>query len=137
MSEQNKAAVRHFIETAFNQHDLGGFPDYYSPNLIDHALPPNMPQGLEGRKMLASMFFTGFPDIRVTIEDMVAEGDKVVAYWSATGTHQGDLMGIPPTGKYVTISGMAIDRLQGGKSVEHWEIIDQLGLMQQLGVIPA
>jgi predicted ester cyclase len=80
---------------------------------------------------------TAFPDIHIHVEDTVAEGHKLVTRWSAHATHKGDLMGIPPTGKEVAISGTAIDRFENGQSVEHWEIIDQLGLMQQLGVIPS
>jgi predicted ester cyclase len=78
-----------------------------------------------------------FPDMHLYVEDAVAEGNKLVTRWSAHGTHKGDLMGIPPTGKEVSIAGIAIDRFENGQSVEHWEIIDQLSLMQQLGVIPA
>ncbi|HBY97984.1 MAG: ester cyclase [Ardenticatenaceae bacterium] len=136
-AEQHKAATRRFIERGFNQHDFSEFEAYFSPELVDHALPPNMPQGLEGRKTLAAMFFRAFPDIATTIEDLVAEGDKVVTRWSVRGTHRGELMGIPPTGKQVTVTGMAIDRFENGASVEHWEIFDQLGLLQQLGAIPA
>lgn len=137
MSEQNKAAVRRWLEKGFNEKNLDEFDNYYGTKLVNHELPPNMPQGLEGTKMFASMFFGAFPNILVTLEDLVAEGDKIVARWSARGTHQGELMGIPPTGKEVLITGIAIDRFEDGKSVEHWEIFDQLGMMQQLGVIPA
>jgi predicted ester cyclase len=77
-----------------------------------------------------------FPDLQVHVEDLVAEGEKLVTRYSVRGTHKGDLMGIPATGKEISITGTAIDRFENGLSVEHWEIIDQLGLMQQLGVIP-
>ena len=137
MSEQSKAAVRRWIERGFNQQNLDEFDRYFSPELVNHGLPPNLPPDLEGTKMLASMFLAAYPNIQVTIEDLVAEGDQVVTRWSARGTHQGDFMGIPPTGKDVLVTGIATDRFEGGKSVEHWEIVDQLGMMQQLGVIPA
>lgn len=136
MSEQYKVAARRWMEKGFNAQNLDEFDRYFSPTLVNHELPPNMPPGREGTKMLASMFFSAYPNIQVTIEDLVAEGDKLVARWSARGTHQGELMGIPPTGKEVTITGIAIDRFEDGKSVEHWEIFDQLGMMQQLGVVP-
>ena len=137
MSEQNKAAVRRWLENGFNRQNLDEFDQYFSPELVNHGLPPNLPPDLEGTKMFASAFLAAFPNIQVAVEDLVAEGDKVVTRWSARGTHQGELMGIPPTGKDVLMTGIATDRFEGGKSVEHWEIVDQLGLMQQLGVIPA
>lgn len=137
MSEQNKAAVRRWFDEGFNKQNLDEFDHYFSPNLVNHELPPTMPQGREGTKVFASMFFTAYPNIQLTLEDLVAEGDKIVARWSARGTHNGDLMGIPPTGKEVLITGIAIDRFENGKAVEHWEVFDQLGMMQQLGVIPA
>ncbi|HLF90542.1 MAG TPA: ester cyclase [Anaerolineales bacterium] len=135
-TEQNKAAARLLIEKGFNQKDLTAFDAYFSPRLKDHALPPGLPEGLEGRKMFASVLFAAFPDMHFRIEDMFTEGDKLVARWSAHGTHTGELMGIPPTGKKVSIGGIAIDHFENGQSVELWEIFDQLGLMQQLGVIP-
>lgn len=137
MSAQYKTAVESLIEKGFNQKDMSVFKDYFSPTLTDHALPPGLPAGLEGRTMFVSAFITAFPDIHIHVEDTVTEGDKLVTRWSAHGTHQGDLLGIPPTGKEVSINGIAIDRFENSQSVEHWEIIDQLGLMQQLGVIPA
>jgi predicted ester cyclase len=137
MSEQNKTAVRRLIQKGLNEQNLDEFDNYYISESVNHILPPNMPQGLEGTKMFASMFFTAFPNLQVTIEDLVAEDNKTVLRWSAQGTHQGDLMGIPPTSKDIFITGMAIDRFEGDKSVEHWEILDQIGMMQQLGVIPA
>jgi predicted ester cyclase len=137
MTEQYKTALENLIQEGFNKKNLAAFDAYFSPALMDHALPPGLPAGLEGRKIFASAFMTAFPDIHIHIEDAVAEGNKLVARWSAHGTHKGDLMGVAPTGKEVSINGTAIDRFEDGQSVEHWEIIDQLGLMQQLGVIPA
>jgi steroid delta-isomerase-like uncharacterized protein len=135
--EQNKAAIQRFVERAINQHNVDEFDDYYSPDLVDHALPPNIPQGLAGRKLFAATFFAAFPDMHITIEDLVAEGDKVVARQSARGTHQGELMGIPPTGKQITITGMFAFRFENGRMVEQWELFDQMSMMQQLGVLPS
>jgi predicted ester cyclase len=136
MSQEYKTALQNLIGEGFNKKNLTAFDAYFSPALIDHALPPGLPAGFEGRKVFVSAFITAFPDIHIHIEDTVAEGNKLVTRWSAHGTHKGDLMGVPPTGKEVSITGTAIDRFENGQSVEHWEIIDQLGLMQQLGVIP-
>ncbi|HKY53623.1 MAG TPA: ester cyclase [Anaerolineales bacterium] len=137
MSTQYKIAARNFIEKGLNQKDLSVLDEYFSPKLIDHALPPGLPPGLEGRKIFASALLSAFPDLHVQLEDMVADGDKLVTRYTVHGTHNGELMGISPTGKQISIGGIAIDRFENGQSVEHWEIIDQMGLMQQLGVIPS
>jgi len=83
------------------------------------------------------MYLTAFPDLHFTVEDFIAEGDKVVARLTVRGTQQGIFMGIPPTGKHATVTAIDINRMAGGKSVEHWLNMDTLGLLQQLGVIPA
>jgi steroid delta-isomerase-like uncharacterized protein len=137
MSEQYKTAAQNLIEEGFNRKDASAFDAFFSPDLNDHALPPGMPRGFEGRKMFYSAMLAAFPDMQVRVEDAFAEGDKLVTRWSARGTHQGDMMGVSPTGKQISVSGIAIDRFESGQSVEHWEIFDQVGLMQQLGVIPS
>ena len=116
-TEQNKMAARNFIEQGFNQKKPAALESYFSPNLTDHALPPMLPPGLEGRKMFYGAFVAAFPDIHLRITELVAEGSKLVTSWTAHGTHQGELMGIPPTGKSVTVSGIAIDRFENGQSV--------------------
>lgn len=136
-AEQNRSTVRRFIEEGLNQQNMALMESHYSPQLVDHALPPAMPDGREGRKLFAQAFFAAFPDVHIHMEDLLAEGDRTVLRWSAHGTHKGALMGIPATGKAVTMTGIAIDRFENGQSVEHWEIIDQMGLMQQLGVLPS
>jgi len=92
--------------------------------------------GLKGFKKSMSEFYSAFPDNHFTIEDMVAEGDKVAVRWTLTGTHKGKYGGVPPTNKKMTIWGISIDRIAGGKFVETWERLDTLGFMQQLGLIP-
>ena len=82
------------------------------------------------------MYLSAFPDLHITVEDMIAEGDKIVARLTMRGTHQGAFLGIPPTGKQVTGTAIDINRITGGKSVEHWNNSDTLGLLQQLGVVP-
>ena len=137
MSEENKALVRRFHEEVINKGNLGVMDELCAPNMVDHSLPPEFPAGMEGTKQMISMFRAALPDVRVTIEDLIAEGDKVTCRWTACGTHKGDFMGIAATGKQVTVTGIGIDRIVGGKAVEHWESFDQFGMMQQLGVIPA
>ncbi len=82
------------------------------------------------------MYRKAFPDLRLTIDDQIAEGETVVTRWTATGTHEGELMGIPPTGKQATTTGININHVSGGKLVDGWGIFDQLGLLQQIGAVP-
>jgi len=93
-------------------------------------------RGLKDYKQYMSGYYRVFPDLHVTIDDMVAEGDKVATRWTLTGTHKGEIEGVPPTGKKMTIRGVSIERVVGGKFVETWERYDSLGFMQQLGLVP-
>ena len=93
--------------------------------------------GPEGIKEFITGYLAGFPDGRITIDGQLAEGDMVATRWTGRGTHQGELMGIPPTGKQVTVSGITISRVKNGKVVEEWSNWDTLGMLQQLGVVPA
>jgi steroid delta-isomerase-like uncharacterized protein len=135
--EENKASVRRLYEEVFNKKKLAAIDDYFAPSVIDHSLPPGVPGGIEGVRQTIAMFLTAFPDLNLTLEDSIAEGDKVVARWTLRGTHQGASLGMPPTGKQCTIPGISILRLVGGKAVETWVILDQLGMLQQLGLAPA
>ena len=135
-TEQNKANARRAYE-AISQGNLDAFYETVDPNIVDHSGLPGIPPGLEGVRQWFSTLRSAFPDLRINAEDIIAEGDKVVARYSVTGTHQGEFWGIGPTGKQVTFSGIDIVRVADGKLVEHWGEIDALGLMQQLGAIPA
>jgi len=136
-TEENKAVVRRFYEEVVNQKKRAALDEVFDPNLVDHFAPPGTPGGLEGARQTFDMFLTAFPDRHFTVEDLIAEGDRVAARVTMSGTQHGAFMGVPPTGKHVTITGLDINRFVGGKSVEHWVEMDTLGLMQQLGVIPA
>jgi steroid delta-isomerase-like uncharacterized protein len=133
--EDNKANVRRGFE-AVNQKNLAVFDELLTPDVVFHSASTTM-QGLEAYKQFLSMLFTAFPDLQFTIEDMIAEGDTVVVRYTTRGTHQGAFRGIAPTGKQVSGTGMFIDRIVNGKAVEQWFNGDDLGLLQQLGVIPA
>jgi steroid delta-isomerase-like uncharacterized protein len=137
MSEQNKAIVRRLYEEIWDKGNLAVLDELHAVDAVDHNRPPGLPPGREGVKQFFRMYLAAFPDVRMVIEDQVAEGDRVVTRWTATGTHKGELMGIPPTGKQVRVSGIDINRLEGGKIIESWGSSDQLGMMQQLGVIPS
>src|SRR6266516_2389300 len=121
-TEDNKALSRRLFQEFWDQKNLAVADELLAANHVDHTpgSPPGLPPGPEGLKQFAAVYFTAFPDLRITIDDLVAEGDKVVTRWTTRATHQGDLMGIPPTGKQVTITGITIDRIAGGKIAETW-----------------
>ena len=135
-TDDNKAIVRRFIEEVFNQRNVEAVDTYMASDYVDYVIPPGVPPTREGFKQFISMFLAAFPDFHYTIEDEIAEGDKVVNRLTARGTQQGELQGIPATGKQATWSEIHIGRMAGGQLVEHWGSIDQLGMLQQLGVIP-
>ena len=134
--EENKALIRRFYEE-FNKKNLVALVDFIDPHAVDHSAPPGQPAGSEGFRQFADMILTAFPDLHFTIEDMIAEGEKVVARVTFQGTHQGMFMGIPPTGKHVTSTGIEINRIVGSKVVEHWNSYDDLGVLQQLNAVPS
>jgi steroid delta-isomerase-like uncharacterized protein len=136
-SEDNKALIRRFIEEVFNQRNVDAIDRYIAANYVDHVTPPGVPNTREGFKQFIGTFLATFPDFHYTVEDLVADGDKVVARLTAQGTQQGALMDIPATGKQATWSEIHIGRLANGTIAEHWGEIDNLGMLQQLGVIPA
>ena len=135
--EENKVRVRRLYEEIFNKKNLVSIDDYFAPTVIDHSLPPGVPGGIEGVRLTIAMFLGAFPDLHLTLEDLIAEGEQVVAHWTLCGTHQGASLGMPPTGKQVTMPGISILRLESGMAVETWVIFDQLGMLQQLGLAPA
>ncbi len=136
-TEQNKAIARRNFEEAWNKQNLAVVDELFATDYIGHfAIHSEPVSGIEAYKQFMSGYFVAFPDARFTIEDILAEGDRVVARWTVRGTHKGELSGIPPTGKQVTVTGMWILRVAGGKIAEQWGIFDALGLMQQLGVVP-
>jgi len=137
MSEHNKAIVRRLVEELWNKGNLSVADELFAPNYEHHdASTLDFGRGPESEKKRATLYRTAFPDIRLTIEDIIAEGETVMTRWSCRGTHKGDLSGIAPTGTQINISGVTIARLANGKLAEGWVNWDALGLMQQLGVVP-
>jgi steroid delta-isomerase-like uncharacterized protein len=134
--EDNKTIIRAYVETVWNQQQLDRAEEVVGPDFLDHAPLPGQAPGLEGAKRKWAMFLSAVPDLRVTIEDLVAEGDKVAVRRGYAGTHQGELLGIPATGKQVRVGSISIFRVAEGKITETWEQWDRLTLLQQLGVIP-
>ncbi len=140
MSEANKATVRRIVDEVQNGHDPARIDAFFTPNFINHLEdhdPASELTATERAKIAFGQLFTAFPDLHVTIEDQVAEGDKVVTHKLFHGTHQGTFMGVAPTGRPITFAVIDILRLDNGKVVEHWAIQDRLALMQQLGMLPA
>ena len=124
-AEENKALVRREQEELWNHTgNLDAAEELFAPDYIEAA------------KQEAADFRRGFPDVVSTIEDLIAEGNKVVARWRSHATHQGEYMGIPPSGKEVEFTGISVYRIEAGKIAESWNVEDQLGLMQQIGAIP-
>lgn len=134
--EENKAKTRRFMEEVFNKGNLTVIDELLAPNFVEHNPFPGYPPGLEGFRQGIADLRKGFPDIHFTIDDMLAEGDKVVMRSTMTGTNKGAFMGTPATGKQVKVAGIDIVRITGGKAVEHWGITQDLEMMQQLGLVP-
>jgi steroid delta-isomerase-like uncharacterized protein len=138
MSEQYKTLIRNFVEEVWNKGHFDAIETYWAADYVDHnPAVPNQAAGAAGAKQVFMAFKSAFPDLHFTIEDIMVEGDKIVWRWTSTGTNTGSMLGMPPTGKQATISGIEIYRIASGKIGERWGNFDQLGLMQQLGVIPA
>ena len=134
--EENKRIARRVFEEVWNQGKLNVADEVTDANYVSHGLGMEIPPGPAGTRQFVTIYRTAYPDTHFVVEDQIAEGDRVVTRWTAQGTHRGELMGIPPTGKRVTVTGITIDRIVGGKIVETWNNFDALGQLQQLGVIP-
>jgi predicted ester cyclase len=135
-TEENKTIVRKYRE-AHNQNKLDALDAIVAQDLISHAALPGLPPGLAGGKMAHQIFLGSFSDLQTTTEDLIAEGDKVVERYLTRGTHTGDFMGAPPTGKKFSAETMVIYRLANGKIVETWGLNDVQAVMMQLGLMPA
>lgn len=134
-TEQNKALIRRLVEEIFNQGNANVADELIAPDFIEHEeLPPEIASGPEGIKQMTAMLHSAFPDFKATINDIIAEGDKVVVRMTWSGTQQGEWMGIPPTGKSVSFAVIDIIRCAGGKLVEHWGLTDSMAMLMQLGV---
>lgn len=134
-TEENTMLARHLFEEVWNSKNLAVVDEMTAPNFVFHNSVQTL-YGPEGFKQFATMYHTAFPEAHFTIEDAFAEGDMVALRWTARGKHSGELRGIPPTGKQVTVSGITITLISNGKSVESWGEFDALGMLQQIGVIP-
>lgn len=138
MLEQNKMIDRRAIEEVWNGRNYDLVDELVASDFVGHASSPDQElHGPEAVKQFYMSLHSAFPDIRFTVDDQIAEGDRVVTRWTARATHRGDFQGIPATGKPGVITGVTIDRIAGGKLVECWTEMDDLGLLQQLGALPS
>jgi steroid delta-isomerase-like uncharacterized protein len=135
--ERNKAVVLAAFEADSSGLDavLETHAELYDPGLVGH-FPGMPPIDVEGHKQYSAVMYEAFPDLNRPVDDLIAEGDKVVARWRAEGTHTGSFQGVPPTGRRASITGITIFRLRDGKIVEEWGESDMLGLLQQVGAQP-
>jgi steroid delta-isomerase-like uncharacterized protein len=135
-TEQNKALLSRLMKEVFSRGNISLVDELLAPDFVEHEeLPPGIPPGREAVKQFSTLFRSAFPDLKITIDDIIAEGDKVVVRGIWSGTHKGEFMGIPRTDKSVSFEVIDIVRIVGGKVVEHWGQMDTLRMMQQLGVI--
>jgi steroid delta-isomerase-like uncharacterized protein len=137
-AEANKTTIRQWVEAGWNRGDFSNINSMYTADYIfNDPSAPNLPRGPQAIMAVVNIYRTAFPDLRMTVEELVSEGDKVAWRWVVKGTHTGLLMNIPPTGKPVTIAGIVVSRFVDGKWAEDFVNWDTLGMMQQIGVIPA
>jgi steroid delta-isomerase-like uncharacterized protein len=135
-TEESKATMRRYF-SVFEQGNIDLLERLLAPDYVNHSpATPDLPTGPEGVKGVVAMFRSGMPDLRVIVEDMIAEGDKVATRYTLEGTHEGELFGVPPTGQRLSIKSISVERVLDGKIRDHWRITDSLDMMQQLGVIP-
>jgi steroid delta-isomerase-like uncharacterized protein len=137
VEEKNTAAVKRFYDEVMGKGNLKVIDELVADNFVDHYAPdPKIPANKAGLNQTMAMFRTAFPDLQITVDDIIAKGDKVWAYTTMRGTNKGEFMGMPATGKKIEVKGVDIVRFVNGKAVEHWGLNDDYTMMVQLGVIP-
>ena len=134
--EENKKFMNHFIKEVINNKNLNAANDLVAEDFIEHVPFPGQEPGREGLKFALQSMFTGFPDMTWTVHEQIAEGEKIVTRFTWTGTHKGNFMGIPPTNKTVEVWGVVIDVVKNKLFAESRIIMDSIGLLHQLGVMP-
>jgi steroid delta-isomerase-like uncharacterized protein len=138
MSEQYKMLMRRAVKEVWNGENFASVDELVTSDVVLHLPKPgNEIHGAEGVRQFYVTLHAAFPDIHFTIEDQIAAGDKVVTRWTCRGTHKGEFQGMSPTGKQISMTGIDIDRIANSKVVECWPVMDELGLLQQIGALPA
>ncbi|MCQ3978362.1 MAG: ester cyclase [Anaerolineae bacterium] len=131
-----KSPVQRIFDQAFNQGDLAIVDELVAVDGVTHSLPWGLPTGRQGLKQLIIMFRTAFPDLHCILEDEISETHKSAAHWTMRGTHQGPFLGNPPTGRSIRVQGIIFTHTANGRIVEDWLLVDQMGMLQQLGIVP-
>ena len=134
--EDNKALLRRYVEEIHNKRNLDALDQFYAVDFVDHNAWPGIPPGIEGMRQTYNIIHSATTDLQVAIDDMVAEEDKIVVRFTATAIHTGEFMGIPATGKAISMMEIRIYRIADGRIVEHWGLMDSESLMQQIGSAP-
>ena len=135
-TERNKAVIRRFVEEVQNNQNWAAYDELNDPAFVNLSVPPGAPSDREGGKYFLQAFAKAYPDAVVTIDDMFAEGDAVITKKTFAGTNQAEFMGVPATGRRVSFQYVDIMRVRDGRIIEHWNVVDQLSWMVQLGLIP-
>jgi steroid delta-isomerase-like uncharacterized protein len=133
---RTESLIYRIFDQAFNQGNLEVVDELLSPKHVTHTTFGGATHGPIGLKWLVAMFRTAFPDLSCTIDDEIRQRDKFAAHWTMGGTHEGPFLGNPPTGRQVKVQGMIFGRVSNGRIVETWTLIDQIGILQQLGLVP-
>jgi steroid delta-isomerase-like uncharacterized protein len=136
MGDDIRALMHRWIDEYQSGGDVAVADELLAHDFVNHSALPGMPSDREGVKAFFAIFRHAFPDLHAVVHDMLVDGDKVVTRKTFHGIHHGEFMGIPPTGKTIAVDVIDIVRVRGGKFVEHWNVVDQLGMLQQLGAIP-
>lgn len=136
MSDDLRALAHRFYDEVLNRGNLDALDELVHDDFVEHEEMPGLPTDKEAPRAFTAMIREGFPDLQVTIEDMVVEGDKMVVRARFSGTHRGEFMGIPATGQKIDVAAIDVVRIEDGKAIEHWGVTDTLTMMQQLGVVP-
>jgi steroid delta-isomerase-like uncharacterized protein len=137
VSEENKALARRIVEEVWNRGNVAIVDETFAPDYTEHNPRPGQEVGLDGYKSGVTMMRSAFPDLHLDLHDVIAEGDRVAIRYALRGTHEGDLMGVPPSGNSVSSDGMVFARVHDGQVVERWGVQDMLALLQQIGALPA
>jgi steroid delta-isomerase-like uncharacterized protein len=137
MTTQNAELSRRIFEDVWNRKNLGAIDDLIAADYIHHDPNSSVAGGIDGYKQFVDLYMSAFPDAYFTIHDAFTEGQNEVTRWTVAGTHEGELAGIPRTGRSISVTGISIARIANGKIIESWNNWDALGMMQQLGVVPA
>lgn len=135
-TDQTDSLIRRMFAVAFNQGMFAVVDELVAPNGITHSVACGMPNNREGIKQLIALLRSAFPDLHCTVEDEISAGDKIAAHWTMRGTHKGPFLGNRPTNRPIVVQGMIFARMENGQIAENWTLVDQMGMLQQLGIIP-